>query len=147
MKQSTRQWLFLASGAVVYAAAVGWAATVLPVDGVPLHFRGWVADRIGSRTEALVLLAALGAGLLALGALVVGVGPRRRPRTGPQTAAQAAPILGGTLAFLSFIPVWMVLAADGADLSPLVALAWAVPAGLGSALFLRTARSARDRVV
>lgn len=73
--------------------------------------------------------------------------PRRRPRTGPQTAAQVAPILGGTLAFLSCIPIWIVLAAEGADRSPLPVLPWAVLAGLGLALFGWALRSARDRVV
>jgi hypothetical protein len=144
---STRSWLFLAAGGVVFAAAVGWAATVLPADRVPLHFGPEGVDRIGSRTEAVVGLGAVGGGLLVLGALIVGLAPRRRPRTGRETAAAVAPILGATLVFLSFVPVLIVSEAPGADLSLPPVLPWALLAGGGLALFGWAVRSARDRVV
>ena len=70
--------VLLAVAVAVYAAAVVVAAAVLP-ERVALHFGGTgAADRYGTRAEALVVQAAVGAGLLAL-ALGADALARRAP--------------------------------------------------------------------
>ncbi len=129
-----RAWLTLGAGAAVYAAAVVWAAGRLPPDGVPLHFdAAGAADRLGSRGAALTAMGLVGVGMLALGAglvLLIHRGPlrsmnlphreywlteERRPRLRRMLALDMAVIMGGTLAYLSFIPVSTALAAAAPD--------------------------------
>lgn len=62
---SARAW-FVAS-VLVYLVVLGWAVAVLPDGPVPLHFGAdGTPDRFGSRTEAVVVLAAVGLGTAAL---------------------------------------------------------------------------------
>ena len=138
-----RAWLTLAAGAAVYAAALAWAAGRLPPDGVPMHFgAGGAADGFGSRGAALTAMVLVGAGLLALGAglvLLIHRGPlesvnlphrehwlteERRPRLRRMLGVDMAVLIGGTLAYLSIIPVSTALAAAAPDRAVAPAALW-----------------------
>lgn len=124
----------LAVGGALYAAAVAWALPRLPAEGVPLHFgpRG-VADELGSRDQAVVAMVLTGAGLLALGTVLVllarraplgavnvphrsyWVAEQRRPVLRGMLAVDVAVLIGVTLAFLVLFPVSTALAVASPD--------------------------------
>lgn len=123
-----RAWVALAAGAVLYTLVAVLSAAALPAEGVPLHFTAsGQADRLGTRGAAVTTWAWLGAGMLGLAVLVILVarhGPlrllnvphrsywtaeQREPTLRRMLAADAAAVMGLTLAFLAVIPLWTVL--------------------------------------
>jgi hypothetical protein len=125
-----RAWTALVIAGLLYTAAVVWAAANLPDAGVPLHFGAdGRADRFGSRAQALWAFGLLGAGLLALFAVMVlvarrvspavlnvphkayWIAPERQPRLRRMLAADAAGLGSATILLLAALVVLTTLAA------------------------------------
>ncbi|GAA1397173.1 hypothetical protein GCM10009613_49440 [Pseudonocardia kongjuensis] len=119
-----RPWFPLLAGSVFYAAALLWAATELPPDGVPLHFdAGGTPTWFGTRTQFLgfgalfgLFMIGTGAGLYALvargplGAVSVPhkeywMHPRRAGRLRRMLAEDMGRLFGAVVAFLALVPV------------------------------------------
>jgi hypothetical protein len=136
-----RAWAALAIGGVLHAIVTAWAVSRLPPDGVPLQFGSdGTANRVGARSEVLMISAVPGVVVLGLGiglVLLARYGPLRalniphraywlaegrQPEVRRMLATDMALVMGATLVFLSLIPLWIVLGAEGGGdaLSPLV---------------------------
>ncbi|MDN5789264.1 MAG: DUF1648 domain-containing protein [Micrococcales bacterium] len=104
-----------------YAAVVAWSALVLP-ERVPMHWSGTAGpDRWGSRTEAVIMLAALGVIIAAIFGTLLVVIPRSRSLTWvnipnkdywqrPEHLARALDMVGTDLAIIGALTMAMICA-------------------------------------
>ncbi|MEV1293220.1 hypothetical protein [Pseudonocardia sp. NPDC049635] len=124
-----RPWFPLLVGSVFYLAALLWAATELPPDGVPLHFDAAGAPtRFGTRAEFLgfgtvvgLVMIGTGVGVYALvmraplNAISVPhkeywTHPSRSARLRRMLAEDMGRLFGVIVAFLALVPVATVYA-------------------------------------
>lgn len=159
-----RTWGALTASTVLYAAAVVWAATRMPPDGIPLHFGATgTADRLGSRSAALTMMILLGVLVLGLGiglVLLARRGPltvvniphrsywsaeHRQPELRRKLADDAAFVMSLTTVLLSLIPIATVLALTAQPVAAPPVLLWVSTAAYIAALLAWCVWLARHR--